>query len=357
MQIAGMNVVGTGKQLVREIGDDDLTGLAAELAYRFFLALFPFAIFLAALGGVLARAAGVDNPAQEFVDTFGNTLPPDAASVVQGQVQGVVDGPNAGLLSVGIIGALWGASAGAGAVIKATTRAYDIPENRPFWKKTLLALGLTATGGLAIVAGFSAIVATQSFSGQLADAVGLGGAFELFLLIIRWPVVFLVVTLGVSLVYWAAPNTGLPFKWVTPGAALFGVGWLAVTTVFALYVANFGSYNATYGTLGGVVVLLLWFYLSSLVLLVGAELNAVIDEAKCGPALEERRRLVAEEIRTKRQKQPLNPESIATVGPTPSGAPPADADGAPQTHAGTASPVVAVAGLILAALAWRRMAR
>lgn len=353
MNIRGIAVGRTAKDLLREVKDDDLTGLAAELSYRFFLAIFPFVIFLAALGGLIAKAVGAANPAQRVVGLFGDTLPADAASIVRDQVNGVVNAPNAGLLSISLIGALWAASGGVGAVLKATNRAYDIPESRGFVKKTGLALGLTVSAGAAIVLGFVLLVATQAAGGDIADALGLGRPFAVTVAVVRWPLVLALAMAGVSVVYWAAPNTGLPYKWATPGAALFAVLWLIVTALFGLYVANFSSYNATYGALGGVVVLLLWFYLTSLVLLIGAELNAVLDEEANGPVLADRRQKVAGELEARRREKPANPESVAVPG----GVPPA-AQAAPEGAAAqTTSPVMAIAGLALAAIAWRRVAR
>lgn len=351
MQIGGVDLVDTGKRLFSEIKDDDLTGRAAELAYRFFLALFPFVIFLAALGGFIASAAGVANPAQRLVDQFGDSLPSDAASIIEKQVDGVVNAPNGGLLSISIIGALWASAGGVGAVMKATNRAYDVGESRPFWKKTLLSVGLTVSAGLAIIVGFVLMVVTQGYTERIAEWLGLGQALEWAILIVRWPLVLAVVMLAVSVIYWLAPNTGMPFKWVTPGAVFFGIGWLVMTTLLGIYVANFASYNATYGALGGVVVLLLWFYLTSLVMLIGAELNAVLDAEKEAPALEERRRKVADEIETRHAGH----SAAGAMDEPQKGARAPARPGGRGMRGSTA--LLALVGVALAALAWRRPAR
>ncbi|MCC6382262.1 MAG: YihY family inner membrane protein [Dehalococcoidia bacterium] len=366
-----MPVPDFGKRLVHEFMDDDLTGLAAELSYRFFLALFPFAIFLAALGGFVASLAGVENPAQKVIDLFGDALPSDAASVVRKQVEEVVSARNAGLLSFGILGTIWAAGGGVGALIKAMNRAYDIPETRPFWKKTGIALGITVLAGTALLAAFGVMIAFQAYGGRIADAIGLGTPFAIFMNVARFPLVLALLTVAIAFVYWAAPNTAQPFKWVTPGALVFTVGWIVATVLFALYVASFSSYNATYGALGGVVVLLVWFYLTSVLVLLGAEVNAVLDEAQAGEALAERRRLVNEDLQKRRKKDPYTPESTPLPAANAEAAPTrAGTTEPPPGHPGEArqprrramqptgpGPLVALAGLFVAAFALRRWAR
>jgi|GEM_PF-647198 len=381
MRLGNVDVVQLGRHVFREFKDDDLSGLAAELTYRFFLAIFPFIIFLTALGGFLASALDVANPAQEFVDLFGDRLPDDAASVLERQTSDVIESRNLTLLSLGIVGTVWAATGGASALIKGLNRAYDIPETRPFWKQKLLAFGLMMSATLAILLSLSAFIATQVYGGDIADKVGLGAAFEVAM---RWgtlPLMVVVLTAGMAFVYWAAPNAGLPFRWVSPGAVFFVIGWLAATVGLSFYVANFASYNATYGALGGVVVLLLWFYITNIILLLGAEINAVLDEQLIGPALEERRQKAAEALAKKAREQPQSPEAAAAgaagpaVGPrTAASLVPAIASGvgarraqaAPPTVSvpaereparGVAGSLMALAGVALAALALRRYAR
>ena len=238
LRIAGMTPVAFGKRIFKEFGDDDLSGLAAELSYRFFL-IFPFVIFLAALGGLVASQVDVENPAQKFVDMFGDRLPDDASSVLQGQVEGVVDGPSAGLLTLGLLGTFYAAAGGVGSLVKAMNRAYDVPETRPFWKKIGLALGLTGLAGVAIIASLVLMVGGQIAAGDLADKAGLGDPFAYFIGVARFVVVAVFIAVAAAFLYWASPNIPLPFKWITPGAVLFTVGWLVLTVGFAFYVSNF----------------------------------------------------------------------------------------------------------------------
>ncbi|MEO6397570.1 MAG: YihY/virulence factor BrkB family protein [Tepidiformaceae bacterium] len=284
MTLGGIELAPFGKRVFREFSGDDISGLAAELSYRFFLALFPFFIFLAALGGFVAAAVSSGDPTQRLMDQIGSALPADARSILEDQVRGVLDSRSGGLLSIGIIGAVWAASGAAKALIKALNRVHDVTETRPFWKSTSLALSMTLAGSVAILGSFGLLVATQAFGSDIADAIGAGSAFELTVLVIRWPIIIALVMFAVSLIYWLAPNIDLPFKFVTAGAVTFTAVWLLAAVAFGLYVANFGSYNKTYGTLGGVVVLLTWLYLSNLMLLLGAEINATLAEVRAADA-------------------------------------------------------------------------
>lgn len=380
MRVGNLDVIEFGKDVYREFKDDDVTGIAAELTYRFFLAIFPFIIFLTALGGFLANALDISNPAKEFVDLFGDRLPDDAASVIERQVNEVVNSRNGALLSFGIVGTVWAATGGASALIKGLNRVYDVPETRPFWHQKLLAFGLMLSATLAILIAISAFFATQVYGSDIADELGMAAAFEFLM---RWatiPVMALILIAGMAFVYWAAPNAGLPFRWVSPGAVFFVVGWLLATVGLSFYVANFGSYNATYGALGGVVVLLLWFYVTNIILLLGAEVNAVLDEQLIGPALEERRHKAAEAAAAKAREQPRTPEAAAAGARGPAMAPQPAAALAPATAGGSgahrvqrapeASPqqerapargvagsLLALTGVALAALVMRRYAR
>ncbi|HXH21790.1 MAG TPA: YihY/virulence factor BrkB family protein [Dehalococcoidia bacterium] len=276
MKRNGKGLLSYGRRLAKEVSDDDLSGLAAELAYRFFLALFPFFVFLAAAGGLAADLAGVQNPADEVMDWLGDTLPEDASSVLRTEMEGVIEERDEALLSAGILGAIWAASSGVGSVIKGMNRVYEVKEARPLWKRYAMSVGLTVFGGLAIIAAFVILVGGQVGGLALAGEIGLRGAAAALFTLARWPVVVGLLLLAVAFLYWLAPNADLPFKWITPGAALFTVGWLLVSFLFGLYVANFASYGATYGTLGGVVVLMVWFYLTAFLLLLGAQVNAVL---------------------------------------------------------------------------------
>lgn len=267
------------KDLVKEFRDDDLGGAAAELAFRFFLAFFPFLLMLLTIGAFVSSATGVSDPAQEVVDLFGDSLPGDAASVIRSQTEQVVENDSLSLLTVGFLGTLWAAGNGTAAIMKATNRVYDVEESRPFLKRTGLAIALTLLAGGAIIIALAATLVSEVLARDIAESIGLGRAFGWLVTLVRIPLVLLLIVGAASLVYWLAPDTKRPFKLVTPGAFVFAIGWAAATWLFALYVSHFGNYNATYGALGAAIILLTWLQLTSTLLLLGAELNSVVDPA------------------------------------------------------------------------------
>ena len=181
-----------------------------------------------------------------------------------------------GLLSVGLVTAIWAAAGGMGATMRAMNHVHAVDEGRPFWKRTALALGLTLLGGAFFIAAFVVVVAGQAIGTAVADAAGLGDFSRVLMYVLRYALAIVLTLVAMAFLYWAAPNTRLPFRWITPGAMLFTVVWLPATLLFGLYVSHFGSYNATYGALGGVIVLMVWLYLTAFIMLAGAVLNAML---------------------------------------------------------------------------------
>lgn len=264
---------------------DDVAGAAAELAYRFFLALFPFIIFIAALGGFAADLFNVANPSDEIMAQLEKSLPADAASVLRKQLDSVVAQRNVGLASAGFFGTLLAASGGVGTIMKSMNRAYGLPETRSFVKRNAVSLGLTLSGGVLLLAASVLFIAGQIYGLEIADRLGMSNFAGHAFAFARWPAVFLLAVLATAAIYWAAPSARPQFRLVSPGALFFAVGWLGISYVFTLYVDHFGSYNATYGTLGGVVVAMVWFYITGYILLVGGELNAALSAAKARRAV------------------------------------------------------------------------
>ncbi len=271
-----------GMRLIEKIGEDDVNGAAAEMAYRFFLALFPFFIFLAALSGFVASTFNIEDPSTEIMELLGDSLPEDASSVLEEQLRTVTEQRNAGLLSIGILGAIWATSGGISALMKNMNRMYSVGESRSRWQRYAISLGLTFLSAGVLVLSFVVFFAGQVYGPELADEVGLESTARTLISLALWPATLIMVMFAVAFLYWLAPNAGLNMRWISPGAVFFTVTWLIVSFGFGLYISNFGSYNATYGTLGGVVVLLIWFYLTAFLLLVGAEINAVIAEKETG---------------------------------------------------------------------------
>jgi membrane protein len=270
--------IGVAKQVAKKVSNDDLGTLAASLAYRFFLALFPFAIFLAALAGFITSIFSISNPTDRIINTIGDTLPSDVTSVIRTQLDGVISSRNGALLSVGLIGTLWAASIAITSIMKTMNHAYGVRETRSFWKRYGLALGLTVLAGLMIMASFFVFIVFQAAGVKIADKIGLEGLTATLLPQVRWPIAIAGILIAAGVLYRVAPNTKLSVRTVLPGTVLFAVVWMVATYLFGLYISHFASYNATYGTLGGVAILLVWFYLTAFILLVGAELNAVLEQ-------------------------------------------------------------------------------
>lgn len=257
------------KRAGKEFSDDDLATYSAAVAYQIFFSLFPFIIFLIALLGFLNLSSVFD-----FILGQSETVMPGSAfSMVEGIVESVQSQSSGGIMSVGVIVALWSASGGVRMLMHSMNVAYDV-QDRPAWKKFPLSV-LYAL----ILAALLITSATLLFMGpQLVDpivsAVGLGGIFTTVWSIARIPIAVLLVMLSVALIYWLFPNYKQPFRFITPGAVIAVVVWILASLAFSFYVSNFSSYSATYGALASVIVLLLYFFISALILLFGAEINA-----------------------------------------------------------------------------------
>jgi membrane protein len=263
------------KRTAKEASDDDVLGLAAQLAYYFFLALFPAILFVLALGSFF--------PLTNFIDDAVRALRPFAPGEVltflEEQLGRLSNADSGGILTIGILGALWSSSAAVVAIIGSVNKAYDIEEGRPWWKVRLTAIGLTLALAVLILVSFSLIVIGPSAAEYLSSSLGLGAVFEWTWKVLQWPLAFFLVSTGVGLVYYFAPDAEQDWVWITPGAVAATLLWIVTSLAFKFYAANFTDYEVTYGTVGAVIVLLLWFYLSGLAILLGAELNAEIEHA------------------------------------------------------------------------------
>lgn len=258
----------------REINEDNCPALAAQLAYYFILALFPALIVVVAIGSFFPRST-----IQDVLVALAPFTPPEALSLIRDQLTAILDSEQGGLLTVGVLGALWSSSAALTAIIDTLNRAYDIDERRPWWKVRLLALALTVGLAVFILTAFALVVAGPELARALADRWGLGSTFATAWMVVQWPIVFLLVAFGVALIYYFAPDADQDWAFITPGSAVATVLWLIASLGFRFYVQRFGDYNATYGALGAAVLLLVWLYVSGFAVLIGAELNSVIEHA------------------------------------------------------------------------------
>jgi membrane protein len=267
------------RELFARIREDDVSGLSAELAYRVFLSFFPFSVFLVALGGWIADAMGVTNPAPRVVDFVRPFAPPDVANILAGQVDRIIHSHSSAILSLGAVSALFFATGAMNAVIKATNRAFDVEEGRPFWARYLMALLLTVLAACASVVSIAVLALGQLAGSEVASRIGIAELAGL-LGLTRWPLSALLLIGAVTTVYRLAPNSREPLRFIVPGAVLFVIGWLLASLLFSLYLANWASYDATYGTLAGIAILLIWLYASSMALVLGAEFNASLKSPR-----------------------------------------------------------------------------
>jgi membrane protein len=259
----------------REVMDDDVFGLAAQLSYYFFLALFPAILFLLALASFFP----LSNITDDVGRSLGAFVSPPVLDLIQEQMRRLANNENGGLLTFGVAGALWSSSAALVSIVGALNRAYDITEGRPWWKVRLLAIGLTLGVALVVLVALSLVLVGPTLAERLGQATGWGAPFEWTWLVMQWPLVFALITTGIGLLYYFGPDADQDWAWITPGAVAATILWLVVSLLFKLYVANFTDYEGSYGTVGGVIVVLLWFYVSGIAILAGAELNAEIEHA------------------------------------------------------------------------------
>lgn len=258
---------------MKEFSQDDCAGLAAESAYHILFSIFPLAIFAASMSAIINSIFGL-NLFAKIMDALTSMLPGDARSALADPLAKVLSNQSGGLLSFGIVTALWSGSAAVSTFIKALNRAYDVEETRPFWRRKGTEVALTLFVGVVASLAFIVIV----FGGKLGDAIakhiGAGTAFTFFWNIIRWPLILAFVSLSLAVLYWIGPNIKQKFQWISPGAILATLVWILAIGGFGLYVSKLGKYDKTYGTLGGMIVLLLVFYISSLVIMLGGQLNS-----------------------------------------------------------------------------------
>ena len=259
---------------VKEFVADDGLGLAAKLAYYFF-SLFPALL----VGIALASFLPLDRFVDRIVSTLGGVVPGDVIMIIQDQIRKISDGNHGGILTFGLAVAIWSSSSALVGLIDALNRAYDIEESRPWWAVRLRALLLTVALAAFVLVAFALVLLGPTVADHVARVTGLGPVFAWTWKVLQWPIVLALAAFGAGIVNYFAPDAEQEWVWVTPGSLLTALLWLLASLGFKYYVTAFGAYTETYGTIGGVMVLLLWFYLSGLVMLLGAELNAELEHA------------------------------------------------------------------------------
>jgi membrane protein len=270
----------TLKRTFTEFKEDDLTDWAAALTYYAVLSLFPALIALLSIVGLVADPATITRVLTETISAIG---PASAVQTFQGPIESITaNRATAGLgLILGLAGALWTASGYIGAFMRASNSIYEIEEGRPFWKLRPLQILVTLILVLMMALLFLGLIVSGPLAEAVGGAVGLGSTAVTIFQIGKWPVLLVVVMVMLAVLYYAAPNVKLPaFKWISPGSVVAVIVWIVASALFAFYVANFGSYDKTYGTLGGVITFLVWMWITNLAVLFGAELNAELERSR-----------------------------------------------------------------------------
>jgi len=277
-QLKGKGIVAAVKRTFKQFSDDNISDWAAALTYYGVLSIFPGALVIVSLLGMVS-----DNGQQTVKDAVndiaGSQKLSEFVDLVFNQVQGT---GKAGLAAVlGLLLAFWSASGYIAAFMRASNSIYDVPEGRPIWKTLPIRVGVTAVVGIMLIASAAIVIFTGELSQVVGEKIGLGEQAVLVWNIVKWPVLVALISLMFAVLYWASPNakTG-GFRWVSPGGIFAVVLWMLASAGFAIYLANFANYNATYGTLGGVIAFLVWLWISNMAILLGAELDAELERGR-----------------------------------------------------------------------------
>ena len=266
------------KRVWKEIQEDEIFSRAAELSYYFLLALFPFLIFLTSILGLVLGPG--TNTRQMLFDYLARVMPPSAYQLISQTMIEVSNASSGGKISFGILAALWAASNGMSAISTTLNTAYDVKETRPWWKQRLTVIGLTMALSVLIISALVLVVAGGWIADWLAASFGLGSTFPVAWKILQWPIVLFCMILAFALIYYFAPDLHeQKWTWLTPGSAIGVALWLLISIGFRMYLQFFDSYSATYGSLGAVIILMLWLYFTGTAVLIGGEINSEIEHA------------------------------------------------------------------------------
>jgi membrane protein len=266
------------KRSMREFKEDNVTDWAAALTYYSILSIFPALLVLISLLGLAGTSA-----TQPLIDNVGTVAPGPAKDIVTTAIQNLQksQGTAGFTFVIGLAAALWSASGYVGAFMRAANQVWDVEEGRPAWKTIPVRLGVTLVLLILTTVSALAVVVTGPLAKTIGNIVGLGDQAVMVWDIAKWPVLVLIVSFMFALLYYASPNVKHPkFQWITPGGILAVILWIAASALFAFYVANFSSYNKTYGSLGGVIVFLTWLWITNIVVLLGAEFNAELERGR-----------------------------------------------------------------------------
>ena len=267
------------KRTFKEASEDHLAAFAGNLTYKIFFALFPFFVFLLSLLGIF----GASDLVNSFIDQIAPVLPESATTLIRDQLIGIVENQAESAFTVGaivsILLALWGVSGAFRSIMEAMNVMYEVEEGRPAWKQYAMSVFLALGVAALLLSALGLVVFGVPLAENIAESVpGLGPVFAWVWAIAQWPVLVGIVLFAFALVYYFAPDVEQRFKWISPGSIIAVVLWLVFSLLFSLYVNNFGSYNETYGAFAGIAILMLYIYYTAYILLMGAEMNQVIEE-------------------------------------------------------------------------------
>ena len=269
---------GVLKRTVTQFSDNELTDKAAALTYYGILSIFPALIAVVSVLGLIG-----DSATQPLIDNVNTVAPGPAKEIFTNAVENLQKSQGAAgvLFFVGLAGALWSASGYVAAFMRASNAIYGVEEGRPIWKTAPVRLGVTLVLVLLLAISGTAVALTGGLAEQAGKVIGIGDEVVTVWDIAKWPILLLIVSFMFAILYWATPNVKQPgFRWISPGGILAVVVWLIASAAFAFYVANFGSYNKTYGALGGVVTFLVWLWISNIAVLLGAQCNAELERGR-----------------------------------------------------------------------------
>ncbi|MFD2923796.1 YihY/virulence factor BrkB family protein [Halobacillus naozhouensis] len=262
------------KEVLDEFQKDNIPILGAAQAYYYLLAIVPMLILL------LSILPYLNIDPETIIGFIKKVVPGGTAEAFRDNIVNLVEKPKGGLLTIGIIGTLWTASSGVNAFIQSSNIAYNVEETRSFIKVRFLSILLTLGMIIAIVVALTLPIFGDVIIGFLTSSLGLPGQTVILFQILRWAIAILVMSAVLVALYHIAPNKSLPFKEILPGAIITAVLWQLISLAFSFYVSNFGNYSATYGSLGGVIILMLWFFITGIILMIGAEINVIHHRRK-----------------------------------------------------------------------------
>jgi membrane protein len=279
MRAVNFGTAGTWTGVLKDAGaelvEGKCFGWAASLAYYFFLALFPALLVVVSLAGVLP----VQDLLNRIVAMLSRVAPPDVVAIAQQQFAQIARQPHGGVLTLSLLAALWSTSSGMTAIVDTLNQAYRVPERRSWWRVRLTAVALTVALTLVTLVAFAMVMVGPTAGAYAAQWLALGPQFPWAWNILRWPLAFALVVAAIGSIYHFAPDTRHEWIWVTPGSVTAATLWLLGSLGFRVYIGHFAEYQKTYGAIGGVMVTLLWFYVTSLAILIGAQLDAAIERA------------------------------------------------------------------------------